>query len=350
MDNTPLISIIVPVYNAENYLEKCLGSLIKQAYGNIEIICVNDGSLDNSLSILQKFHEQDERIVIVNKKNEGVSVARNIALEKIKGDYLLFVDSDDWIEESTVEVALKTMLENNADLVMWPYVKEYKGSSVNKQIFSDSKIVFEKEQTKNLHRRLFGLVDEELKSPEAADALCTIWGKLYKTSFIKGVKFVDLKEIGTYEDGCFNIEVFKRLEKVVYINEYLYHYRKDNDSSITTVYKSSLAEKRKKLFNLMNDYIVAHGLGGEYLKALRNRVAFSILDVGLNALSNNESCKQKKKEIANYLFSSEYRVAVKDLELKYFKFHWQVFYWCAKHGCVLGVYTLLKIIKKIIRK
>lgn len=352
MNDKPLISIVVPVYNAEKYLDKCLSSLTSQSYKNIEIICVNDGSKDSSLNILKEYQEKNDRVVVIDKANEGVSVARNVALDIAKGEYILFVDSDDWIDISTCEEAVNTLLEENADLVMWPYVKEYKDFSENKVIFKESKIVFDREKTKRLHRRLFGLIDAELKNPESADALCTIWGKLYKSAFIKenGIRFEDIKNIGTYEDGLFNVEVFKHLNKVVYVNRHLYHYRKDNETSITTVYKSALAEQRRKLFNLMSDYITTHDLGNEYVKALQNRIALSILDIGLNSLSSNKSCKQKKKEIAIYLLSPEYKEAVKNLELKYFKLHWKVFFWCAKHGYVFGVYLLLKIIKKIIGK
>ncbi len=352
MSDSPLISIIVPVYNVEKYLEKCLNSLVNQTYKNLEIICVNDGSLDGSLSILQKFYEKDKRIIIIDKVNEGVSVARNVALDVAKGEYILFVDSDDWVEEGVCEEALNTLLKENADLVMWPYVKEYKNYSQNKEIFKEPKIVFDSEKTKNLHRRLFGLLGDELKNPETADALCTIWGKLYKASFIKenDVKFVNIKNIGTYEDGLFNIEVFERLNKVVYLNKHLYHYRKDNETSVTTIYKSSLVEQRKYLFGWMKAYIENRAFNNDYLVALNNRIAFSIIDIGLNELTSNKSNKEKKKNIKSYLKSPEYRKAVKGLKLKYFKLHWKVFYWCAKHGWVSALYTLLKIIKKFIGK
>lgn len=347
-----LISIIVPVYNVEKYLEKCLNSLINQTYKNLEIICVNDGSKDNGLAILKEYQAKDERIVVIDKQNEGASIARNVALERVTGDYLMFVDSDDWIEENTCEIALKTIHEESADLVMWPYVKEYSDTSQKKEIFNEDKIVFDKERTKELHRRLFGLMEKELKHPENADALCTIWGKLYKTSFIKNNKigFFDIKKIGSYEDGLFNIEVFANLEKVVYINEYFSHYRKDNVSSVTTVFKKELAQQRQTLFDWMANYIKANNYPQRYKLALDNRISFSVLDIGLNLLSSDKSKKEQKREIKEYLKSSNYKNAIKNLKLKYFKIHWKLFYWCAKHECVFGIYLLLKIIKKIVNK
>ena len=93
-----MISVIVPVYNVENYLGKCLDSLINQTYKDIEIICINDGSTDNSLNILREYEQMDSRIIIIDQKNGGLSNARNIGLKEAAGEYIMFVDSDDWID------------------------------------------------------------------------------------------------------------------------------------------------------------------------------------------------------------------------------------------------------------
>ena len=137
-----MISIIVPVYNSELYLKKCLDSIISQTYENIEIICIDDNSSDDSLRILQEYEKKDQRIKVLQKVNEGVSFARNAGLDMARGDYILFVDSDDWIDRCTCEVALKKILEETADLVMWSYIRERETESSRKQIF-DCDIVFE---------------------------------------------------------------------------------------------------------------------------------------------------------------------------------------------------------------
>lgn len=347
-----LISIIIPVYNAERYLKKCLDSVTGQTYKTIEIICINDGSTDGSLSILKEYQQKDDRIVIIDKQNEGASIARNVALEVIRGEYLLFVDSDDWIELNTCKKALQVLSDENADLVMWPYVKEFSARSEKKEIFKEEKIVFESECVKSLHRRLFGLSGKELRSPENADALCTIWGKLYKTSYIKenDISFFDIKKIGSFEDGLFNIEVFQQLKKVVYINDYLYHYRKDNEQSVTTVYKQNFVEQRRCLFSWMREYIRVKECDEKYLLCLNNRIVFSVLDIGLNLLTSDIPKKQQKKELKAYVSSLEYRKAIKNFQFKYLKMHWKLFYWCAKHKNIVGLYMLLRCIKKIIGK
>ena len=132
----PLISVIIPVYKAENYLEQCLGTVLSQTYTNIEVICVNDGSPDGSLTVLEKIKEKDGRIIIINNTNCGVSESRNIALRRSHGEYIVFVDADDWLDIETIEVAYETLVKENADVVMWSYVSEHRDSHVEKHIFS----------------------------------------------------------------------------------------------------------------------------------------------------------------------------------------------------------------------
>ena len=115
------ISIIVPVYNTEKYLGVCLDSLISQTYKDIEIICVDDGSTDNSLQILNDYAAKDSRIKILTQKNQGPSVARNLGLEKAKGEYITFVDSDDWVSIDMCEKIYSKAIDTNADLVLFPH-------------------------------------------------------------------------------------------------------------------------------------------------------------------------------------------------------------------------------------
>ena len=347
------ISIIVPVYNVEKYIVKCMDSLINQTYRDIEIICVNDASTDCSLTILNQYAKKDSRVKIIDKENEGVSLARNKGIELACGQYLMFVDSDDWIEPTTCEVALSEILKENADVLMWPYVREFKDKSVPKKIWDSDKLIFEDAdvQTK-LHRRFVGLLDEELSMPENADALCTIWGKIYNANVIKQNKifFKDIREIGTYEDGLFNLEVFGYVKKVVYIHQFFYHYRKDNDTSITTSYNLQLRRQWDNLFGYIREYINEQQLPIEYYKAYDNRIVLSVLGLGLNVLNSQMSVMEKIRELKSIISSKEYRRACKKLQLKYFPIHWKVFYGCAKYNIAFGVYILLVCIKKIIAR
>ena len=343
------ISITIPVYNSEPYLEKCLDSIMGQTYKKLEIICVDDDSTDNSLVILKKYAAIDDRIKVIHKKNEGVSIARNTGLENANGDYVLFVDSDDWIESTTCEIALKNLVEQNTDLVIWTYIWERKGESKEKEIFDTDLVFTEEEVQKKLHRRMIGVIDEELAYPENADALCTVWGKLYKRSIISqyNIKFYDIREIGTYEDGLFNLVYLQYVKKAVFLNKYLYNYRRTNDISITESYDENLVQKWDKLFELMNQYIVHNELPVEYIEALNNRISLSLIPLGINEMTKKCSVVDKIKGIKQIVCKKEYIRAVKSLKIQYMPIHWKIFFRAGQRKNLFVIFMLLFLIQKI---
>lgn len=351
MDKEPLISIIIPVYNVEKYLAQCLDSLIGQTYKNIEIICVNDSSEDSSLKILLEFAEKDERIKIIDKANEGVSKARNAGMKEATGKYIMFADSDDWIDACTCRVMADAAERYNADVVMCSYVSETDRRSEAKNIFLDER-VFEKDEVKEkLHRRYIGLLGSELACPEKADSLSTVCGKLYLRDIIfeHKTEFIDLDEIGTYEDGMFNLEVFNYVEKAVYLPQHFYHYRRNNVSSQTSKFRPNLSLQWQNLFDKMSEYIKENNFPKEYTDALDNRIALSVLGLGINITSAPYTHFKKTALLKEIICSERYRQALKKLEFKYFPIHWKVFYGCAKFRCAFGLYLLLCAIKRIIR-
>ena len=344
-----LISIIIPVYNAELYLKTCLESVVNQSYKNLEIICVDDGSNDSSLKILNEYAENDERFIILHKENEGVSLARNLALEKVSGDYIMFVDCDDWIDADTLETAVVTIKKNEADIVMWSYVRELGDESAAKVIF-DSDVYFNSEDVKEkLHRRMVGPYGEETSKPENADALCTVWGKLYKSSLIieNDVKFYDIREIGTYEDGIFNLSVFSKVNSAVFINRCMNHYRRNNDSSLTTFYNPKLTKQWDKLFDIIERYIDENEEDETFKTALSNRIVFSLIALGINETEKHDSFFNTLKSIGNLTNDLRYRENIKKLDLHYLPIHWKLFFIFAKYRLNFGVYLLLLIIQKI---
>ena len=297
MKEQPLVSVIIPVYNVERYLAQCLDSVINQTYPNLEIICVNDGSRDGSPDILRRYADEDARIQVIDKANGGVSRARNDALDCARGEYIMFVDSDDWVEPDACENAVNAMREYDADIVMWSYVSETENRSSRKVIFPET-TVFEKEEVRaKLHRRFVGAMGEELSHPELVDSLCPVWGKLYRRSLIQksGARFVDLAEIGSYEDGFFNLEVFGKADRVVYLAAYLYHYRRDGSSSVTSGYNPRLYDQWQTLYDRMEAIIRSNQLGSEYEAALNNRIALGILGLGLNITVSTQSMGKKVK-------------------------------------------------------
>ena len=347
------VSVIIPIYNAADYLRQCLDSVVKQTYRNIQIICIDAGSADGSVDILDEYMDRDVRIQCQHVENKGVAYSRNAGLDAAEGEYILFVDADDWMDEDTIEIALTEAKSTGAEIVMWPYCREYASKSLPKKIFRTEYHLFEgKDVKKWIHRRYIGIIGKELAWPENADALCTVWGKLYQADLIKenDVRFIDLQEIGTYEDGLFNLYVTGYAEKVLYIQKYLYHYRRDNPDSITTNYKGKLFHQWKHLFQLMKCYIEEHQLPQYYEMALNNRICLSVLGLGLNLLASDKTDREKLSELKNILSDPMYTEAFRYFDMRYLKMHWKLFYGAAKYRQVILVFILLKVICRIITR
>ena len=344
MEQMPKVSIIVPVYNVERYLRQCLDSLVNQTYQNIEIICVDDGSTDASSEILTEYALKNSKVRVIRQENSGLSAARNVGFSFATGKYVMYVDSDDWIDVYTCEKAVFKAEEHAADLVMWPYIREFPNRSAPKVIFSEEK-TFHAVECRELQRRMVGLLGTELAHPENADALCTVWGKLYLRELIaqNDIHFTDLQRIGTYEDGLFNLHYLAHVKNATYIPDYLSHYRKN--SGMTSKYRNKLALQWKNLFSDMRGYIEKGGYGSDFEQALNNRISLSIIGLGLNAVALTN--RKALAEIRNILSDKEYRAAVKTLPMRYFPPHWWVFFACCKLDFSVGVFVLLKCMERI---
>ena len=350
MVKQPLISVIIPVYNASEHLEQCLESVLGQSYQALQILCINDCSTDNSLDILYRYTKIDKRVKVITKQNEGVSLARNLALDNICGEYVLFIDSDDWIDLHTCEIAMNYAQKEDYDVVMWTYSRERQNESLGKHIYEkDIEFESQMEVRDKLHRRMVGILDDELSRPEDADALCTVWGKLYRADIIQKhkIRFYDIRKIGTYEDGLFNLDFFFYASSAMFINKPLYHYRRTVSNSVTNSYNSELRNQWKRLFYILDEYIAKYRLGENYEQALSNRIALSIITLGINAVSNPGGLMKQLAEIKEIVTDEKYVESIKMLNKSYFPIHWKVFFGLAEHKSTIGLYLLLMGIQKI---
>lgn len=347
---SPKISVIVPVYNIELYIEKCIESLVSQLYQNIEIILVDDGTKDNSGKICDEYGKKDSRIKIIHKQNGGLSSARNAGLDIAAGDYILFVDGDDWIEEDYVEKCVSKLNEagEKVDLLITPYIREYKDRSIKNKLFKDS-IYFEKSLLKEkVFRRFFGLYREELKNASSIDDLSTAWGKFYKYEYCQDVRFTDTKLIGT-EDAWFNINVINKMDCAIYYDEVYYHYNKENQTSLVRSYNKYLFNGWKNLYAYMYDFIEKERLGGEYYEALNNRIIVNIFSLVRNIFNSNLKVKEKKQLTLEVLNDEIYVKAFEDFEYSCLDFKWKIFYKCCQKKQLFCIYVLVflaEILKK----
>lgn len=218
-----MISIVIPVYNTEKYLDKCVGSIVNQTFENLEIILVDDGSSDNCPVMCDEWGKKDDRIKVIHKKNGGVSSARNAGLNIAKGDYIAFVDGDDWVDTNTYEVAFDMISSNYSDLVVFSLLNEY---DTETDQYIDSYDVNVCNQSE-----LFNLI---LDTDYVCGYACN---KLFKKTLIDKLRFNE--KLFCCEDIDFCTRYAMNCNKVAYTTAKFYHYRQRNDS-MTGEYKYSV--------------------------------------------------------------------------------------------------------------
>jgi len=345
-----LVTIIVPIYNAEEFLEECLNSLVHQTYKNIELIFVDDGSTDNSLRIMKKVAENDHRVRIKQQQNMGVEKTRNTIIHEAKGEYVYFMDSDDWIENNTIERLVQVIEEYEADVVLFNYFREYSDRTLKKRIFDDPVIVFDDDGCKKLLRRLVGpYSDEEIAHPENNDAICTLWGKLYKKNIIidNNVQYPSNKIVGSYGDGIYNMQYMLHVKKAVYINEYLYHYRKTNSNSIVTSYRKNLAKRWENQAGIILNFVKDNKLPEEYYVAQKYRLAVGMITLGINAYANPERKQQMRTDIIDALNIQGMTDALREINKRKMPLHWKIYFKCAERKKVTSLIILAGMIVKL---
>ncbi len=351
-ENEKKISIIVPAYNVEKYISKCLDSIVEQTYKNIEIIVINDGSRDGTLNILKEYKEKDNRVIIIDKQNAGVSQARNDGLKKATGNYILFVDGDDWINKKTCEVTFNKIIETNADIVMFSYVREYDNKSINKSQLEDNQIFEGQLLKEKVYRRLVGpYTKEELAHPEKLSSFSPIWGKLYKAELFQGHIFRDIKEIGSSgEDTYLNIEIMPKVKSLAYIKEYFYHYRKNNASSITKSVDLTIHKKGILHYQELKNLIQRQNVDNTFYEALDNFFAINIISESITIISQNGDSKVKKEAFKNIFNDDIYISCVKKLNTSSMPIHWKVYFYTIKHKMLFMFYFLAKCMYKLSSK
>lgn len=344
-----MISIIVPVYNVEKFLPQCLDSLVNQTYRDIEIIGVNDGSTDGSLVILEQYAAKDERIKIISRKNRGASESRNESIEQAHGEWLMFVDSDDWLEPNTCERVMEVI--GDADMVFFSYIREFRTTSAPKHIFGLEPMTFKGNGIDWLFERLIAPKDKELRDPSKLDSLSTVWGKLYKTDIIRqhSITFPSTDKTGTLEDLVFNGKYFNHLKRANYLPDCLYHYRKVNSNSIVYTHKPELDKKWLYVFGEIEkctDITDKPFL----LEALERRKALCLFGLGLNILFGHFPWRQNYQMLDDIIRSDWYSAAIKNLDTMEMPIHWRTFYAAANHRQTWAVLLMLKVINGIINR
>ncbi len=222
-----LVSIIIPIYNCEKFLNKCIDSLINQTYKNIEIILVNDGSTDSSLKIINKYAAKYKNIIVISQKNSGVSEARNKGIEIASGEFISFVDSDDWVEPNFIAAMVSKLKEENVDAIRCNCVKEYGYKAEKKNLYELANKKYEKKSNN------YNIILNEhfLYNNEGIENYVMLL--LIKSKIIKNkIKFE--KKLYMMEDVYFYQQILNSINSIYFYDEYLYHYNNINTSTSAT--------------------------------------------------------------------------------------------------------------------
>lgn len=232
------VSIIVPVHNAAQYLRRCLESVLAQSFDNYECICVNDASSDSSLKVLREYSEKDSRFIVIDGVFGGPSATRNVALAEAQGDYIAFLDADDWWEQDMLEKVVARAIDAQADMVIFDYWLAYENGN---------KLDTYRDQ--NMFARLDGMVVDMASRPELA-GFVGIWDRLFRRDVLVPHGFMVDR---LYEDAIYSVEATVAAQRIAIMADHLYYYRRNVEHSIT--YDEDASRKHEEDFLIAQGYI-----------------------------------------------------------------------------------------------
>ena len=270
-----LVSVIVPIYNSEKYLNQCIESILNQSYKNFEVLLIDDGSKDGSLEICNKYALMDNRVKVYHKENEGIAKTRNYGLRVSSGEYVTFVDSDDYVHQDFLRVLFEAIEKNHCELSICSFSR-FTDNEIIHNTMGMSKTVDQQEL------ELLMFTDENIGKAN--------WNKLYSAKLLNNIKFID---ICLGEDYVFNFEYIKKVKKAAVIKDELYHYR------ITPYSLSNISEYNRKK---MMDQIISRSsviksihnkdamllAKKEYLKAVKNAMILLLKSKAISTDSDSD--------------------------------------------------------------
>lgn len=288
------ISIIVPMYNVEEYIDKCINSLLNQTLKNTEIILIDDGSPDNSGKIADEYAKKYNNIKVVHQKNSGLGPARNTGLLHATGEYVGFVDSDDWVQESMYYNLFRKAKESNADIVFGGHRDVINGKVARIKVHPlAGKTFSDKSQILNIRKNLFGHAADDV---ELEAYPMRVWTGIYKRTFL--IKNKIIFENILSEDTIFNLSAYKHADIIAFIENTDYCYRQDNQPSIMKTFSEKKLSQYVEFLDRLNR--IAREEGEEVIiRVKRMSIDYERLYIGIVS-DSNLSIKNKKIQIGKY--------------------------------------------------
>lgn len=331
-------TVVLSIFNVEKYLIRCLDSVINQTYNNLEIILVDDGSTDSCPLICDCFAKLDHRIKVIHKNNSGLGMARNTGLENATGDYICFIDSDDFVSNKLFEICNKKLEEERFDIFDFDFAK-----------FSDGKYIYDKyKRNKNTIYRGGQIVDYYFRNmiynrENKLRIHACAWNKIYSIKFLKSINFKFVSErVYISEDYFSNLFIYKYAKSVCCVTDALYFYC-NNSQSLTHTYNEKRFEKT--IFQYLESKKICSSL--QYGEKIKNSISCQSFISTLMAfhslfLQSDIDIDTKKSIIYNHIMSENYKILWNDLKYKDFKLPIKFFIRTLKHGFVDASYIIIK--------
>lgn len=310
-----LISIIVPIFNAEKYIERCIRSIINQTYNNMEIILINDGSTDKSLNICKRIMKCDKRIKIIDKLNEGVSATRNLGISIATGDYIAFVDADDIVNERFIEKSVEKLQNDEFDIVIGGIENNIKEKFIIKQ-----EKILKREDKTELIKALISSEENKYLPYEGNGGLAYSTGRLYKKKLIQKIEYPT--KIKYREDLIFNLKAFIEAESIILIDDIWYKYYLNKDSACFKYIENYSYESKIFLNELVNTIKNSkYDIKDEIIKCILRTYAAWIRISVVND-SNKDGYISKIRKIKDSFYDEYWlkafnKTKLKNIEMKY---------------------------------
>lgn len=319
LNKEAVVSVIIPVYNVEKYLSDCLESVCNQTYTSLEIIVVDDESPDNSGKIADEFSKKDQRVKVLHIKNRGAAGARNAALDICTGDYIMFVDSDDWLENNAIEIMMKHMISNNCDMVLCQYYDEFIGAAEKHTFLESDFVCSDCDFVRDMIKKWEYIIN---------------WNKIYKASAIGKIRFVEGRCI---DDEFFTYKAVLNMNKIFICTDYLYHYRMRKSSAMGSTknknqrhidqvdFITQRYEPLKKAYPQLKPMLLTH-MAEVLMSVIRNskdvKETFlyakkKLREYSVEILLNGKVSLQTKKSVLVYLLKSPNNIACPEKESEF---------------------------------
>jgi len=335
MSDSPLFSIILPIYNVEKYIDRCMNTILNQEFSDYEIILVDDGSTDSCPELCDRYGEFSKKIKVLHKKNGGLSSARNAGLNIAAGKYIFWLDSDDYLPMGTLKQLGEILYKNDVDILKFNYIRQPDNIVINSILKPGS---YDRKQIEEI------VIPLALKN--TSEFIMSAWSHIYKREFIKknNLNFVSERQIGS-EDYLFNLHAFLAANSLLAIKGALYDYDY-REGSLSQKYRENLIEKYRQLYISMQKLVTQYHVFDRYFKMLQYFYVWNcyyVLIFNEMRITCNHNKKDRNVNIRKLLCQKELTIALKSISIQDSSLKRKLIYTLMRTRCLHGILCISKV-------